>query len=219
MKQISLCSAGTTTLVSIYNLSPESKLTMKLRANWLGLHLENWLPFTKSGSSNVVDIDGKSTRRKSSSVMAIAAPVAAKGVEVDSHSHSQVGMTNGHKHKVLIANGVPVIGDELSKPAVTSPSRLIELAQTITKETEKLDKYLKESGCSMPSFDVDAPMDFPSLPEEIQRARQKVVESTKELGDLVVGPKEGIRWMAWDVSSHYKPSISDSRPSFLESNR
>ena len=182
---------------------------MKFRANRLRLHLGNWLPFTKSKSNNVVDMDEKSTRRKSSSVMAVAAPVVAQAVEVNSHSDSQVGMTNGHKHKAPITNGVAVINNELSKPTATSPSRLMELAQTITKETEKLDKYLKESGCSMPSFDVDAPMDFPSLPEEIQRVRQKVVESTKELGDLVVGPTEVIRWMAWDVSSHCKPSISD----------
>jgi hypothetical protein len=149
--------------------------------------------------------------------MAIVSPVVAQEVEVNSHSHSQVGMTNG-QHKAPIANGVGVINNGLSKPTATSPSRLIELAQTITKETEKLDKFLKESGCSTPSFDVDAPMDFPRLPEEIQRARQKVVESTKELGDLVVGPTEGIRWMAWDVSSNCKPSISDPQSSFLQSN-
>jgi hypothetical protein len=78
----------------------------------------------------------------------------------------------------------------------TAPSRLIELAQTIVRETENLDKYLKESKSSTPSFDVNALVDFLHLPKEIQRARQKVVKSTKELGDLVVGPTEGIRWMA-----------------------
>lgn len=205
---------GPLTFVSIYNLNPESKLIMKFCANSLYLHLGNWLPFTKSSSNDVVDIDGKSSRRKSSSVMAIASPVVAQEVEVNSHSHSQAGMTNGYKHKSPVANGVTVINNGLSKPPATSSSRLIELAQAITKETEKLDKFFKESGCSTPSFDVDAPMDFPRLPEEIQRARQKVVESTKELGDLVVGPMERIRWMAWDVSANCKPS----QPSFLQSN-
>jgi len=190
---------------------------MTFRTNGLSFHLGTWLPFTKSDSNNVVDIDGKSSR-KSSSVMAIAAPVDAQEVEANSQSQSQVSMTNGHKYKAPIVNGVAAINNERSKTTATSPSRLIELAQTITKETEKLDRYLKESGCSTPSFDFDAPIDFPILPEEIQRARQKIVESTKELGDLVVGPTEGIRWMAWDVSSHCKPSISDPRPCFLENN-
>src|SRR5947207_12980438 len=91
-----------------------------------------------------------------------------------------------------------------SKPTASSASSLIELAQTITRGTEKLDKYLIESGSAMPSFDVDAPMDFPSLPEEIQKARLQVIKAAKELGDLVVGPTEGIRWMAWDVSPSFK---------------
>jgi hypothetical protein len=81
-----------------------------------------------------------------------------------------------------------------------STSSLIALAATITRETEKLDKYLKENGTPTPSFDVDAPMDFPNLPAEIKKAREEVVRATKELGDLVTGPREGLRWMAWDVS-------------------
>lgn len=98
------------------------------------------------------------------------------------------------------ANGI-VATNGHSKTSSISPSPLVELAQTIVRETEKLDKYLKENGRSpIPSFDINATLDFPSLPEEIQKARQKVIECTRELGDLVVGPTEGIRWMAWDVS-------------------
>ena len=142
-----------------------------------------WWPFARSNSSSVEQSPARSHS-------AMASPVA--------NSHSQVNTLNGHKHP--IANGAAASNGR-SKPSGTSPSRLVELAHTITRETEKLDKYLRESGSAMPSFDVDAPMDFPILPEEMQRARQKVVETTKELGDLVVGPTEGVRWMAWDVSS------------------
>ena len=161
---------------------------------------------------------------------------ASSVVAQEANSLSRINMANGHKDSStngvaangvkangVAANGVKVNGvavtNGLSKLTSTAPSRLIELAHTITRETEKLDKYLKESGSSMPSFDVDAPADFPRLPEEIQRARQKVVESTKELGDLAVGPTEGIRWMAWDVSSPFKPSVADPNLLFLKSIR
>lgn len=83
--------------------------------------------------------------------------------------------------------------------SVPSTSKLIELAATITRETEKLDKYIKESGSPVPSFDVDGPLNFPKLEDEIKRAREEVVRATKELGDLVTGPTESVRWMAWDV--------------------
>ncbi len=85
--------------------------------------------------------------------------------------------------------------------ATTSTSRLIELAAIITRETEKLDKYIKESGAPVPSFDVDGPANFPRLGDEVKRAREEVMRATKELGDLVTGPTESVRWMAWDVSS------------------
>ncbi|KAF8860220.1 S-adenosyl-L-methionine-dependent methyltransferase [Acephala macrosclerotiorum] len=99
-----------------------------------------------------------------------------------------------------------------------STSQLIELAGIITRETEKLDKYLKASGSPQPSFDVDGPANFPKLDEEMKKAREEVVRATKELGDLVAGPTESIRWMAWDHNNslslhaiyHYK--IAQSFP-------
>jgi hypothetical protein len=83
--------------------------------------------------------------------------------------------------------------------SATSTSKLIELAQTIAKETEKLDQYIKDCGLPQPSFEVDAPLNFPKLPEEIKKSREEVVRATKELGDLVAGPTDSVRWMAWDV--------------------
>jgi len=79
-------------------------------------------------------------------------------------------------------------------------SSLIELAATITREAEKLNNYLKESGDPFPSFDVDGPSNFPKLPDEIQKSREEVWRATNELGQLVTGPTEILRWMAWDVS-------------------
>lgn len=82
----------------------------------------------------------------------------------------------------------------------SSTSQMILLAKRITEETEKLDKYLKENGLPDPGFTVDAPGDFPKLPDDIQRSRQKIVYATKELGALVRGPRESVRWGVWGVS-------------------
>lgn len=91
-----------------------------------------------------------------------------------------------------------------SKEVAAKPttSSLIELAAIITRETEKLDKFMKENGGPAPSFDVDGLLEFPKLPSDIKAAREAVVKATKELGDLVTGPRESVRWMAWDVGIH-----------------
>lgn len=87
--------------------------------------------------------------------------------------------------------------------SVASTSKLIELAQIISKETEKLDGYLKANGHPEPSFAADAPTHFPKISEELKKSREEVMRATKELGELVTGPYESLRWMAWDVSTCY----------------
>jgi hypothetical protein len=86
-----------------------------------------------------------------------------------------------------------IVVNDVAKPS-TSP--LIELAQTITRETKKLDRYLKDNGIQAPSFEVDSQPNFPKLEGEIKRAREEIVRATRELGDLVTGPTKSVRWMA-----------------------
>lgn len=80
-----------------------------------------------------------------------------------------------------------------------STSRMIALAQKIAKETEKLETYMKDNNLPMPSFDVDAPVDFPKLPAEISKSRQEIIFATRELGLLAHGPRESLRWGVWEV--------------------
>jgi hypothetical protein len=75
---------------------------------------------------------------------------------------------------------------------------MVALARSITAETEKLEAYMKANNLPMPSFDVDAPADFPRLPEDIQRSRQEIIYATKELGRLAHGPRESVRWGVWE---------------------
>ncbi|OCL11850.1 O-methyltransferase [Glonium stellatum] len=87
---------------------------------------------------------------------------------------------------------------------MASRSRLIELTDIIATETNKIDQFLAEHGLPTLSFDPNAPADFPvhSGNADIQQARRAVVIATKELHDLMVGPRETIRWMAWSYNDN-----------------
>lgn len=87
----------------------------------------------------------------------------------------------------------------------SADSRMLVLAETIRVETEKLQTYLKANGIAQPSLSVDGPDDFPLLPDEIQKSRQKIVFATKELTNLVRGPRESVRYDVWSVSSASVP--------------
>jgi hypothetical protein len=52
----------------------------------------------------------------------------------------------------------------------TSTSNLTELANTIKRETETLDHYVKDNNLPEPSFDVDAPLTFTEVPDELKKA-------------------------------------------------
>jgi hypothetical protein len=84
---------------------------------------------------------------------------------------------------------------------MASKSRLIDLTNIIATETKKIDQFFVDNNLPYLSFDPNAPADFPvpSSNAEIQEARRAVVNATKELHDLMVGPRETIRWMAWSV--------------------
>ncbi|KAK4192539.1 S-adenosyl-L-methionine-dependent methyltransferase [Podospora australis] len=99
------------------------------------------------------------------------------------------------------ANGnssTPTNGTATNGTAAAPPSEMIALAQKITRETEKLEAYMKKNNLPMPSFDVDAPADFPKLPEEIAQSRQEIISATKQLGLLAHGPRESLRWGIWE---------------------
>lgn len=94
-------------------------------------------------------------------------------------------------------------GQHAAGGVASQESRMGVLAEIIRVETEKLETYLKENGITQPSFHVDAPGDFPHLPDDIQESRQKIVFATNELANLVRGPRESVRFGAWSVSSTF----------------
>lgn len=96
------------------------------------------------------------------------------------------------------------MGSSLAKPApVESPvERLGRLSRSIEDNTRILTDRLRSQGIEAPSFDLDGLADFPlkDADTEALRARDEVVALTQELHDLVLGPREGLKNLAWDVS-------------------
>ncbi|KAK1758615.1 o-methyltransferase [Echria macrotheca] len=80
----------------------------------------------------------------------------------------------------------------------TPPSRMVELAQKIARETERVDAYLRANNLPTPSFDVDSPAEFPKLPADILKSKLEIIIATKELNMLAHGPRESVRWGLWE---------------------
>ena len=86
--------------------------------------------------------------------------------------------------------------------AAASVQRMTTLSQEIADKTKIITDYLSSKGLEAASFDVNGLAAFPIPPEDEEpyKARLELVALTKELHDIAVGPKEGLRYLAWDVS-------------------
>jgi len=79
---------------------------------------------------------------------------------------------------------------------------MTRLADEISENTKILTEHLASNGLEAASFDVDGLDEFPiSTNDEIPfKARLDLIAATKELHDISLGPKESLRYLAWDVS-------------------
>jgi len=123
----------------------------------------------------------------------MAAPVPK---EADASKASKASNSN---ENITVRPDSPLSNGINPTPSKVSTTSMVGLARIITRETEKLETYLNESRIPMPGFDVDAPANFPKLPNEMKKAREEIVRANQLLTDLVTGPMEHLRWMAWDV--------------------
>jgi len=78
---------------------------------------------------------------------------------------------------------------------------LTKLSNEIAENAKIVTDYLESKCLAAPSFDVDGLDEYPIPPtEEVPfKARLKLISLTKEMHDLALGPKEGLRFLAWDV--------------------
>lgn len=86
------------------------------------------------------------------------------------------------------------------EPTAQCSSKISKLAAIISIETGKVEKYFQENGLPLPSFEAETFNDFHTLPPPIAKSRSEVIQATQELKNLMMGPGESVRWMAWDVS-------------------
>jgi hypothetical protein len=81
---------------------------------------------------------------------------------------------------------------------------MTNLSNDIAKNTKIITEYLSSKGLEAASFDVNGLDEFPIPPtdEAPFKARLELIATTKELHDIALGPKEGLRYLAWDVSAN-----------------
>lgn len=138
------------------------------------LRVPSWLSSERNGSTSNTDVEKKKLNRR-----------------------SFPGLTYARSKEESLQEKE---GDQTEVVKVETPeSRMLVLAETIRVETEKLQTYLQSNGIAQPGLSVDAPDDFPLLPDGIQQSRQKIVLATRELTNLVRGPRESVRYDVWSV--------------------
>lgn len=84
----------------------------------------------------------------------------------------------------------------------SSPS-LTELAKSILEDSQAIDSFLSSHNLPQPSFASDGIKDFPVGTEhaDIHAIRHRLIDATRELRDLVICPKDTIKWMIMNVSN------------------
>lgn len=92
----------------------------------------------------------------------------------------------------------------------TKDKSIGSLAELIHLKTKALDDYISSNSLTPPSFGSDGPLDFPIPPNEqsLQETRRAVINATSQLQDLLIGPRERMRWLAWTVHSHLSSLVS-----------
>ncbi|RFU32348.1 hypothetical protein B7463_g3998, partial [Scytalidium lignicola] len=78
-----------------------------------------------------------------------------------------------------------------------SPASLTQLAKSILANAQIIEDFLSSNNLPQPSFDVKGPKDFPVGTEhaEIHVARHALIDATRELRNLIIGPVDTLKWM------------------------
>jgi hypothetical protein len=104
-----------------------------------------------------------------------------------------------------------------------SHQSLIKLAQSILENSKIIEEFFSSNNLLPLSFNVNGPKTFPVGIEhtEIHNAHYAVIDATKELRDLVIGPKDTLNWMLVNVSiksTHQPLQVRQKEMYLLERN-
>ncbi|KAK8056578.1 O-methyltransferase- family 2 [Apiospora rasikravindrae] len=85
---------------------------------------------------------------------------------------------------------------------MSSPSsieRMEQLSALISDKTKLLTDFLASKGLDAPSFSLDELADLPVSSDDNKpfKARSELIKATRELHDIVLGPRESLRALAW----------------------
>ncbi|KAK7908333.1 O-methyltransferase- family 2 [Apiospora marii] len=82
---------------------------------------------------------------------------------------------------------------------VASIERMAQLSTLISDTTKILTDFLAAKGVDAQSLSVDDLADFPVSPDDSKpfKARTDLIEATRELHDIALGPRESLRALAW----------------------
>ncbi|KAK6864193.1 O-methyltransferase-like protein [Apiospora arundinis] len=77
--------------------------------------------------------------------------------------------------------------------------RLEQLSALVSEKTQLLTDFLSTKGRNAPSLSADELAEFPISPDDSEpfKARMVLIEATRELHDIVLGPRESLRALAW----------------------
>ncbi|KAK8138919.1 S-adenosyl-L-methionine-dependent methyltransferase [Apiospora sp. TS-2023a] len=86
--------------------------------------------------------------------------------------------------------------------SVAPIERMARLSALITDTTKILTDFLAAKGIDAHSLSVDNLADFPVSPDDSKpfKARTELIEATRELHDIALGPRESLRALAWGLS-------------------
>ena len=71
----------------------------------------------------------------------------------------------------------------------TKSSRILELAETISKYSSTIHQFLDENNLPFPSFLADGTT---GIPTELSEAQDAIIDATTELRDLLVPPRTNL---------------------------
>ncbi|RAH69805.1 putative O-methyltransferase [Aspergillus aculeatinus CBS 121060] len=71
----------------------------------------------------------------------------------------------------------------------TSDANFADLGRSIASNLDRITQIYTDLQQPLPSYEIDSPLDFPV---EVQQLRQKVLDATLQLQQLLLGPKESL---------------------------
>lgn len=77
---------------------------------------------------------------------------------------------------------------EAEKLNVRSIGDLEDLANVILASAKAVKSFLSDNNMPPPSFSSDAPSSFPDCPQDVQEARSQLLDASKKIHQLALGP-------------------------------